>query len=60
MIVEGRPTITAPALPPVLDTPALVIVRNHVCPVVDLFDSFVAVRGETVVGTWPVDARGQR
>ena len=36
------------------------IVPNHVCPVVDLFDSFVAVRGEAVVGTWPVDARGRR
>ena len=36
------------------------IVPNHVCPVVDLFDSFLAVRGETLVGTWPVDARGRR
>ncbi|MEK6719724.1 MAG: alanine racemase [Chloroflexota bacterium] len=35
------------------------IAPNHVCPVVDLFDSFVAVRGETVIGTWPVDARGR-
>jgi D-serine deaminase-like pyridoxal phosphate-dependent protein len=36
------------------------IVPNHVCPVVDLFDSFVAVRSGSVVGTWPVDARGRR
>lgn len=35
------------------------IVPNHVCPVVDLFDSFVAIRGQIVVGTWPVDARGR-
>ena len=35
------------------------IVPNHVCPVVDLFDSFVIVRGESIVGTWPVDARGR-
>ena len=35
------------------------IVPNHVCPVVDLFDSFLAVRGETVLGKWPVDARGR-
>ncbi len=47
------------------DTPAphlgevVAIVPNHVCPVVDLFDSFVAVRGANVVGTWPVDARGR-
>ena len=36
------------------------IVPNHVCPVVDLFDSFVAVRGGDVVGVMPVDARGRR
>ena len=35
------------------------ILPNHACPVVDLFDSFVAVRGGEVVGTWPVDARGR-
>jgi D-serine deaminase-like pyridoxal phosphate-dependent protein len=36
------------------------IVPNHVCPVVDLFDSFVAVRGRRLVGALPVDARGRR
>ncbi|HYL39722.1 MAG TPA: alanine racemase [Candidatus Binatus sp.] len=36
------------------------IIPNHVCPVVDLFDSFVAVRGRTLVGTLPVEARGRR
>lgn len=35
------------------------IVPNHVCPIVDLFDSFTAVRSETISGTWPVDARGR-
>jgi len=35
------------------------IVPNHVCPVVDLRDSFIAVRGQTPVGTFPVDARGR-
>ena len=34
------------------------IVPNHVCPVVDLFDTFVTVKG-SVVGRWPVDARGR-
>jgi D-serine deaminase-like pyridoxal phosphate-dependent protein len=37
----------------------LAIVPNHVCPVVDLRDSFIAVRGAAVVGTLPVDARGR-
>jgi D-serine deaminase-like pyridoxal phosphate-dependent protein len=35
------------------------IVPNHVCPVVDLFEDFVVVRGGEVVGRWPVDARGR-
>ena len=37
----------------------LAIVPNHICPVVDLRDSFVAARGGAVVGIWPVDARGR-
>jgi D-serine deaminase-like pyridoxal phosphate-dependent protein len=52
------------AIPAGTATPALgeivAIVPNHVCPVVDLFDSFVATRSGSVIGTWPVDARGRR
>jgi D-serine deaminase-like pyridoxal phosphate-dependent protein len=35
------------------------VVPNHVCPVVDLRDTFIAVRGREVVGMLPVDARGR-
>jgi D-serine deaminase-like pyridoxal phosphate-dependent protein len=35
------------------------IIPNHVCPVVDLRDAFTAIRGQTVVGTLRVDARGR-
>jgi D-serine deaminase-like pyridoxal phosphate-dependent protein len=35
------------------------ILPNHVCPVIDLRDSFVVMRAGSVVGTWPVDARGR-
>lgn len=35
------------------------VVPNHACPVIDLFDSFVATRSGTFVGRWPVDARGR-
>ena len=35
------------------------VVPNHVCPVIDLRDSFVATRSGQVIGTWPVDARGR-
>jgi D-serine deaminase-like pyridoxal phosphate-dependent protein len=35
------------------------VVPNHACPTIDLFDSFVATRSGTIVGNWPVDARGR-
>lgn len=35
------------------------VIPNHVCPVIDLRDSFIATRSGTVVGMWPVDARGR-
>ena len=54
-IVHIPPGTSAPHLGEVV-----AIMPNHVCPVVDLFDTFTAVRGRTVVGTWPVDARGKR
>lgn len=37
----------------------IAVIPNHICPVVDLFDSFVATRSGSVVGTWPVAARGR-
>ncbi|MES2209595.1 MAG: alanine racemase [Chloroflexota bacterium] len=54
-IVRIPPGTPAPHLGEVV-----AIVPNHVCPVVDLFDGFVAIRGETIIGEWPVDARGRR
>jgi D-serine deaminase-like pyridoxal phosphate-dependent protein len=35
------------------------VVPNHACPVIDLYDSFVATRSGAVVGSWRVDARGR-
>ncbi len=35
------------------------VVPNHACPAIDLFDSFVATRSGSIVGTWKVDARGR-
>lgn len=35
------------------------VVPNHVCPVVDLFSTFVAVQPDGRVEHWPVDARGR-
>jgi D-serine deaminase-like pyridoxal phosphate-dependent protein len=35
------------------------VVPNHVCPVIDLFDTFVAARKGEFVGRWAIDARGR-
>ena len=35
------------------------VVPNHVCPVVNLVDSFVVAQGGRVVDRWLVDARGR-
>lgn len=35
------------------------IIPNHVCPVVNLVDALVMIRGDRIVGRWPVDARGR-
>jgi D-serine deaminase-like pyridoxal phosphate-dependent protein len=35
------------------------VVPNHICPVVDLRDGFVAVLEDGTPETWPVDARGR-
>jgi D-serine deaminase-like pyridoxal phosphate-dependent protein len=37
----------------------VLIVPNHVCPVVNLFDELLVVQGRQVVDRWPVDARGR-
>jgi D-serine deaminase-like pyridoxal phosphate-dependent protein len=35
------------------------VVPNHACPTIDLFDSFAATRSGSLIGWWPVDARGR-
>ena len=37
----------------------LLAVPNHVCPVVDLFATFLVARDGEIVDTWDVDARGR-
>ena len=50
-------------LPDGADLPSLgdvvAVIPNHACPVIDLFDTFVATRSGEIVGSWPVDARGR-
>jgi D-serine deaminase-like pyridoxal phosphate-dependent protein len=35
------------------------IIPNHICPVIDLVDTFVAVTADGGTEVWPVDARGR-
>ena len=35
------------------------VIPNHACPTIDLYDSFAATRSGSLVGRWPVDARGR-
>ena len=35
------------------------VVPNHACPVIDLYDTFLATRSGALMGRWPVDARGR-
>ncbi|HEY8847567.1 MAG TPA: alanine racemase [Candidatus Limnocylindrales bacterium] len=35
------------------------IIPNHICPVMDLVDTFVAVAADGTAEVWPVDARGR-
>jgi D-serine deaminase-like pyridoxal phosphate-dependent protein len=37
----------------------VLIVPNHVCPVVNLVDEMIVVQGGRAVDRWPVDARGR-
>jgi D-serine deaminase-like pyridoxal phosphate-dependent protein len=37
----------------------VLVVPNHIGPIVNTVDTFVAVQGGRIVGTWPVDARGR-
>ncbi|HEY4227430.1 MAG TPA: alanine racemase [Candidatus Limnocylindrales bacterium] len=50
-------------IPPGTPSPSVgevvVVIPNHVCPVIDLRDSFIATRDGEIVGVWPVDARGR-
>lgn len=36
----------------------LTVVPNHACPVANLFAEYVVMQGGSVIGRWPVDARG--
>ncbi len=51
------------AAPPGIERPRLgdvvAVVPNHICPVIDLVDSVVAVSADGSTAQWPVDARGR-
>ena len=55
---HGQVRFPADAPRPLLGE-VVAVVPNHACPAIDLYDTFVATRSGTIVGRWPVDARGR-
>lgn len=55
---HGVITFPAGSRRPVLGE-LVAVVPNHACPVIDLFDSFLATRDGELLGEWRVDARGR-
>jgi D-serine deaminase-like pyridoxal phosphate-dependent protein len=53
-MVTAPPGVSRPALGEIV-----AIVPNHICPVVDLFDTFTVLTRDGHTETWPVDARGR-
>jgi D-serine deaminase-like pyridoxal phosphate-dependent protein len=53
-VVAAPPGSARPALGEVV-----AVIPNHVCPVIDLFDSVLAVEPDGTATDWPVDARGR-
>ncbi|MFL5645222.1 MAG: D-TA family PLP-dependent enzyme, partial [Chloroflexota bacterium] len=55
---HGVVDLPAGGTPPAIGS-VVWVVPNHVCPVVNLVDSFVVTRAGRIVDRWPVDARGR-
>jgi D-serine deaminase-like pyridoxal phosphate-dependent protein len=55
--VVELPDDTGAAMPAVGDV--VLVVPNHICPVVNLVDTFQVVQGGRIVDEWAVDARGR-
>jgi D-serine deaminase-like pyridoxal phosphate-dependent protein len=53
-VVAALPGVDRPGLGEVV-----AVIPNHVCPVIDLVDSVVAVAADGSIAEWPVDARGR-
>lgn len=57
---EEHNWVTIPPADPVRIGEQVEIIPNHICPVVNLFDEMILVRGDEVVGAWTVTARGKK
>jgi D-serine deaminase-like pyridoxal phosphate-dependent protein len=55
---HGMVRIPVGAVGPVVGD-VVAVIPNHVCPVIDLRDTFIATRAGRIIGEWPVDARGR-
>jgi D-serine deaminase-like pyridoxal phosphate-dependent protein len=53
-VVPAPPGVPRPRLGEVI-----AVIPNHICPVIDLVDTFIAVAADGTAEVWPVDARGR-
>jgi D-serine deaminase-like pyridoxal phosphate-dependent protein len=59
-VADYHGIVDVPADSPLPDIGQVVmVVPNHICPVVNYVDAFLVARGGEVVDSWPVDARGR-
>ena len=56
---EEHGATTIPADDPARIGDRVEIIPNHICPVINLFDTIHVTRGERVIDQWPVAARGK-
>jgi D-serine deaminase-like pyridoxal phosphate-dependent protein len=56
---EEHAVVTVPSDAPVRIGERVEVIPNHICPVVNLFDSMVITRGDDVLEEWVIAARGK-
>ena len=56
---EEHGATTVPAADPVRIGDRVEIIPNHICPVINLFDTIHVTKGDRVIDQWAVAARGK-
>ena len=57
-LADEHAMITVPPDSPLKVGDRVQLVPSHIDPTINLHDVFYALEGDTVVGVWPIEARG--